>query len=211
MKLLEGGLVRRPPPPAPRTDSDPLGDLVPAALGGDAMKLARLIEAVTPAVLGVVRAVLGARHADVPDVAQESLIAFRRALHAFRGDSTVTHYARQIALRVATSAQRRSLRRRSIDRRLPADEEARSGPWDEDPALRARRLDAFRELLASLPEAQAESLALRAVLGYSLGQIASETGAPVNTVRSRLRLALEGLRRRIQRDPALREILGDDS
>jgi RNA polymerase sigma factor (sigma-70 family) len=189
--------------------TDPLADLVAGAVAGDRVTLARLLGAVGPAVLGVVRSVLGPDHPDVADVAQEALLAIRGALRSFRGESSVTHYARRIALRIALSAQRRSLRRRKLDQAAaPPDPIATATDADDDPALRARRIAAFRGLMQELPAAQAESLAMRVALDYSLPQIAAETGAPVNTVRSRVRLALETLRRRIGRDPALREILG---
>jgi RNA polymerase sigma-70 factor, ECF subfamily len=186
---------------------DPLAALVERARAGDRAQLALLLRAVTPAVLAVVRAILGARNPDVADVAQDSLIAFEAALASFRKESTVTHYARRVALRVALSAQRRSLRRRSLDLANVDPEGAPSWSSPDDPALRAQRVAAFQQLLHELPPAQAESLALRAVLEYSLPQIAAETGAPINTVRSRVRLAIEALRRRVGRDPALREIL----
>jgi RNA polymerase sigma-70 factor (ECF subfamily) len=41
------------------------------------------------------------------------------------------------------------------------------------------------------------------VLGWSLEEVASATGVPVNTVRSRVRLAKEALRRRIEALPHL--------
>jgi RNA polymerase sigma-70 factor (ECF subfamily) len=46
------------------------------------------------------------------------------------------------------------------------------------------------------------------MLGWSLEEIAQTSGAPVNTVRSRLRLAKEALRRKIVADPVLAEELG---
>jgi DNA-directed RNA polymerase specialized sigma24 family protein len=48
---------------------------------------------------------------------------------------------------------------------------------------------------------------MRVVLGRSIEEIAQETDAPVNTVRSRLRLAKEALRLRIETDPSLGELL----
>jgi RNA polymerase sigma-70 factor (ECF subfamily) len=48
---------------------------------------------------------------------------------------------------------------------------------------------------------------LRVVLDYSLDQVAAATGAPINTVRSRVRLAREKLRQRIEDDPALLDVL----
>jgi RNA polymerase sigma-70 factor (ECF subfamily) len=41
------------------------------------------------------------------------------------------------------------------------------------------------------------------VLGWTLEEVALATGAPVNTVRSRVRLAKEALRRRIEANPRL--------
>ena len=68
-------------------------------------------------------------------------------------------------------------------------------------------LAAFRRLLDELPEGQAECLAYRVLLEYSLPQIAREIGVPVNTVRSRVRLARNHLRDRILGDPALSALL----
>ena len=48
---------------------------------------------------------------------------------------------------------------------------------------------------------------MRVVLGWSLEEIAAHTQVPVNTVRSRLRLAKEAMRRRIEADAALVEAL----
>jgi RNA polymerase sigma-70 factor (ECF subfamily) len=58
-------------------------------------------------------------------------------------------------------------------------------------------------MLAELPAGQGETLALRVVLGSSIKEIAEATQVPVNTVRSRLRLAKEALRKRIEEDPTL--------
>jgi DNA-directed RNA polymerase specialized sigma24 family protein len=71
-----------------------------------------------------------------------------------------------------------------------------------------------RALLDDLPEEQAEALALRFMLGWSLIEISEASGAPVNTVRSRLRLAKEALRRRVEADAALADEFdrrGDES
>jgi RNA polymerase sigma-70 factor (ECF subfamily) len=71
-----------------------------------------------------------------------------------------------------------------------------------------RRTELVRNLLEHIPSEQAEALAMRTMLGWSLEEISRASGAPVNTVRSRLRLAKEALRRNIESDPALAEELG---
>jgi RNA polymerase sigma-70 factor (ECF subfamily) len=69
----------------------------------------------------------------------------------------------------------------------------------------ARRRVAVRALLDELPDEQSEALALRFMLGWSLADIAEVSAAPLNTVRSRIRLAKEALRRHIKGDPGLTE------
>ena len=44
---------------------------------------------------------------------------------------------------------------------------------------------------------------MRVVLGCSLPEVAQATGVPVNTVRSRIRLAREHIKARIESDPRL--------
>jgi RNA polymerase sigma factor (sigma-70 family) len=191
---------------------DPLVALLLDANAGDRESLTRLLRATAPAVLGVVRMILGSDNPDVPDIAQESLMAVKDALRTFRHESTVLQYARQVAVRTALSARRgRRARDRLLERyRLESAIRPVVGPMN-DPALRARRTAAFRRLLDDLPDEQAETFALRVVLDYSLDQVAAATGVPINTVRSRVRLAREKLRTRIEADPALLEMLRGDA
>ncbi len=194
---------------------DPLAALLLDANAGDRESLTRLLRATAPAVLGVVRMILGSDNADVPDIAQESLMAVKDALRTFRHESTVLQYARQIAVRTALSARRGRRARDRLLERYRVESAIRPGfepigPMN-DPALRARRTAAFRRLLDDLPDEQAETFALRVVLDYSLDQVAAATGVPINTVRSRVRLARDKLRTRIEADPALLEMLRGDA
>lgn len=187
---------------------DPLAPLLEDAKAGDREKLGRILEATAPAVLSVVRMIMGSDNPDVPDVAQESLLAVKDALRAFRGEASVMQYARQVAVRTALSARRgRNARDRLLERYRRESATQEEAEAETDPVLRARRTAAFRLLLDDLPDEQAETFALRVVLDYSLDQVAAATGAPVNTVRSRVRLAREKLKQRIERDPELLDIL----
>jgi RNA polymerase sigma-70 factor, ECF subfamily len=69
----------------------------------------------------------------------------------------------------------------------------------------AGRLDAeaVRSALRSLPEAQREALELAYFSGLTQQEIAERTGAPLGTVKSRVRLGLDGMRRSILGEPAL--------
>jgi RNA polymerase sigma-70 factor (ECF subfamily) len=189
---------------------DLLATLIVAAGGGDAQATRRLLDALAKPVLRVVKTVLGVSHPDVEDAAQESLIAFVRALPAFRGDCGAAHYAARIAVRTSMAWRRRAPPASPAPADEASDPPERAAEGD-DPAAESeasQRRELLRRLLENLPEVQAEALVLRIVLGYSMQEVAEASGAPLNTVRSRLRLAKEALRRRIEEDPTLAEDLG---
>jgi RNA polymerase sigma-70 factor (ECF subfamily) len=164
----------------------------------------KLLEIVAPRVARVVRAVMGSGHPEVEDAAQLALIGFVQALPSFRGECDPSQFAARIAVRTAGAVRRRSRSRGgSEDRGVDVDN--LEAPRLEIDAARRREL--IRSLLDSLPEEQGEVLVLRVMLGWALKEIADASGAPLNTVRSRLRLAKEAVRRRIAEDPALAESL----
>jgi RNA polymerase sigma-70 factor (ECF subfamily) len=182
-------------------------DLTGRASAGDLLATQEFLEMVTPLVARVVTGVLGGGHADLDDVVQQSLIAILRALPAFRGDCHPLGYASRIAFRTALRARRRThldVTRRQVLARLSSHEQA---PMPSHEASGEARRRLLRELLDDIPEEQAETLTLRVVLGWSLDEIARATNAPVNTVRSRVRLAKEALRRRIEAAPDLASLL----
>jgi RNA polymerase sigma factor (sigma-70 family) len=98
---------------------------------------------------------------------------------------------------------KRDVNRREVLGQLGPSEDCAPDHSDD---LGSRRRDLLRELLEDLPEEQAEALTLRVVMGWSLDEVARASGAPVNTVRSRVRLAKEALRARIAAHPALAEL-----
>jgi RNA polymerase sigma factor (sigma-70 family) len=195
------------PLPAP-VASDRLLGAVQAAQEGDAAALDEVLAYLAPPLLRAVRALLGPKNPDLEDVVQEALIAVVDALPSFRGDCTLLHFAIRIAARRATSTRRRA---RSVlgwleqlARRERPLVDGPATPRDETIAERRRSL--LCTLLGELPDAQSDSLVLRVALGYSIEEVAAVTRAPVNTVRSRLRLAKEALRRRIDADPRWTEL-----
>ena len=185
-----------------------LDDLVPLVLAGNRDAARTLLKNTAPAILQVVRGVLGTGHPDLEDVAQEAAIALVSALRSFRGECGVLHFACRVAVFTSLAARRRlEVRMRWADDRAPESTGGSDSHLPSSEYLAARRRSALRELLRDLPEAQAETLVLSAVLGYSPQEIARITGAPANTVRSRLRLAKIALRDRIKTDPELTETL----
>jgi RNA polymerase sigma-70 factor (ECF subfamily) len=192
---------------------DPLADLAARAAHGDEIAMRHLLQSIASSLLAAVRAVVGRSAPDVEDIAQETMVAFVQALPAFRAECSVNHYVSRIAVRTAVAARKRRVVREtradSLENEGGIGEQFAASPGEE--AWAARRRGALRSLLDELPEIQAETFALRVALGYSMLEVAEATGAPVNTVRSRLRLAKEALRRRIDQDPALAEVLGGES
>jgi RNA polymerase sigma factor (sigma-70 family) len=150
-----------------------------------------------------------------------------QGLASFRGESTVMHFARSIALRRSLD-QRRKRARRAPEVTLNPEDPSSHEDLDaagssgavlvstaRSPAasvLAERRRDAFRRLLGELRPEQAEAFAQRVLFGYSKEEIARETNVSIETVKSRLRLAKGALRSRIKDDPALSELaeLNDD-
>jgi RNA polymerase sigma-70 factor (ECF subfamily) len=188
-------------------DAD-VGEITRLAAAGDTSATARLLRIVAPEMLRVVRGVMGPYSSDVEDAFQQSLVALIQALPAFRGECAPAGYACRIAFRTALGMRKRSHLARtrydtSTDTDLFPDSDAPGTPSDA-----RRRTELVRGLLDQIPAEQAEALAMRTMLGWSIEEIAQASGAPVNTVRSRLRLAKEALRRNIEADPSLADELG---
>jgi RNA polymerase sigma factor (sigma-70 family) len=186
--------------------------LARAAAQGDSAATGQLLRALAPRLGRVVRAVLGGGHPDLDDAIQQSLIGLVQALPAFRGDCEPIGYATIIAVRTAVAARKRS--RTDQARRedgVEADLMEAHAPSPGEEAAATRRKELLRGLLDDLPSEQAEALAMRVVLGWSIKEIASHSGAPLNTVRSRLRLAKEALKSRIELDADLADALGMDT
>lgn len=185
--------------------------LARAASQGDERATKELLDALTPRIARVVAVVLGSSHPDVDDVTQLALIAFTQALPRFRAECEPPHYASRIAVRTAVNARRRywAMRARHDDMSDVETQETGS-PTPQEDAMAERRRQIIRDLLAVIPPEQAEALALRVVLGWSLEEIAEAADAPLNTIKSRLRLAKEALRRKIEGDATMRDELGVD-
>ncbi len=160
--------------------------------------------------LRAVRRVLARRTEDVEDVVQEAMQAFADALPGFRGQCTVLHFAWRVAVLTALANRRRlDLRARwaaaSPDGH-PIEESAAPSSGADAALLRGRR-EALSALLDELPPDQAEVLILHAAYGFTIDELARAVGRPVETIRSRLRLAKQGLRDRIDASPDLTDML----
>ena len=188
---------------APVRQLHSLESLIERAVRGDTAATGLLLKQLAPSMIRAARSLLGSTHADVDDVVQQSLIGLVQALPAFRGECSLQHFSARIVARTALA-----FRRRAAIRSERADAEVDVDSFGVEPSQDAsvdaeRRRVRVRERSGKLPEEQAETLALRVVLGFSLEEVAEATGVPLNTVRSRVRLAKTALKRRIEANPAL--------
>lgn len=142
----------------------------------------------------------------VEDAIQDALLSLMHALPSFRRDCSIRRYANRIAARTALHARSRDRAVRQREARFCMDERA-PAYIDGRQDLQHRRKVFVHRMFDELPQAQAEVLALRFLLGYSLEEVAEAVNAPVNTVRSRIRLAKEAMRTHLDIDPALLEHL----
>lgn len=189
---------------------DPLRHLAAAAITGNLDAERTLLVSMGPALLKVVRGVLGSAASDVEDTLQESMVAVHLALPGFRGECTTLHFACRIAVQTAMNARRRAGYRTKHTPNTAPSELAELASLDLSPAdlvAAERRREALRQLLHELPDPQAEVLALHVLLGYTVEEVAAATAVPTNTVRSRLRNGLAKLRVRVRSDGALLEAI----
>jgi RNA polymerase sigma factor (sigma-70 family) len=188
---------------------DPFVSLARRAAEGDPAAIRELVMELGGPMLRTVRRVLGSRHPDAEDVAQEAVMGLLSALQRFRGDCTVTHFAHQVALRRALHARRSfKARGRETDLDLDAEWEGTDGaPSPLEAAISRERRRVVRSLLDQLPEPTAEALASHFMLGYTVEEIATTLDVSPNTIWSRLKLGKQALKRALACDARLSDLL----
>jgi len=185
---------------APGHEGEGPGRFVAPAVAGDRAALHDLLSALAPSVLATTRRILRER-ADAEEAAQECLIALVRDLPSLREPRAVIAFATRAASRVAVRARRR--RDLELSRRAELEPTHASAPSPAAVLSSQERAERLLRVLDRLPEEQAETLVLRYVVGYEPAEIAAAMQTPVNTVRSRVRLARLALARELEGDPEL--------
>jgi RNA polymerase sigma-70 factor (ECF subfamily) len=142
-------------------------------------------------VLGVVRD---------PELASDVLQAtFAKAVehgHTARTE-TLKGWLFRVAYHEAITARRRSQTQEQAHRKLTACWVA-EGERPEDPLIRRETVDAVRRALEELPAEQRRVVWSRLYEDKTFATIAAESGVPLGTVLTRMRLALEKLRRSLR-------------
>ena len=182
-----------PVAPASRTASED-SDLVERLRGGDRDALATLYDRYSRLAFGLAYRIVG-EAADAEDVVQESFLAlWRRADRLDPGRGTVRPYLLTIVHRRAVDVLRRRSGRpvRALDLMEPlpatAPDPIELASLAEDRAL-------VRRALQELPSDQRQAIQLVYFGGLTVAEMAQQEEIPVGTAKSRLRLALERMRR----------------
>ena len=141
------------------------------------------------------------------DLLQEVFLRVVRNAHSYRPKARFTTWLYTIARNLAIDQTRKARHQRtlSLDQPIGNNEEgmsyldmvpARGRPSDEQLVGRDFAISLYRALDA-IPGEQREVFLLRQYHAMPFKEIAQVVGAPLNTVKSRMRYALEGLRLRL--------------
>lgn len=140
---------------------------------------------------------------DPEDLAQSALAELLRNLPKFRAEGSFEGWARRCCIRSMWATIRSGRARRSRDARYGADRpvtDARDPDAEIDREQLRRRL---ADHLSTFDPDKRIVLVLRLAQGLSVKEIASRVDAPVETVRTRLRVGKKRLAARLADDPAL--------
>jgi RNA polymerase sigma-70 factor (ECF subfamily) len=168
--------------------------------------LAELYDRYATLLLAVTRRILGAT-GDAEEVLQESF--FQVWLQADRYDPSRSSVSTWLVLVARSRALDRLRARRTRERTAeaagqePPPPEPSSGA--ESRVLHVERRRRVRSALAELPEEQREVLELAFFGGLSQSEIASRTGAPLGTVKTRALLGMKKLRQALREE--VRELM----
>jgi RNA polymerase sigma-70 factor, ECF subfamily len=136
------------------------------------------------------------------DLAQDCWLRFIGAVPRWKDGGRFKSWLYAVARNLATDAARRAAHRdhhplaATARGRRPGDEDgdAPACAPEGDVLLRS----ALQRAITALPDEQREVFLLREYEGITFAEIAEITGAPLPTVKSRMRYALEALRRSLQ-------------
>lgn len=176
---------------------DPFADLVEAVANArDREAFAALYDHFAPRINSYLLR-LGTDNGSAEELTQEVMVTLWRKAALF--DRTKSSTATWI-YRIARN-RRIDLSRRDRSALLDPEEPALQPAPAEEPDARVdarTREELVRQALAELPAEQVELVRLAFFEGLSHSEIATETGLPLGTVKSRIRLAFTRLRRELE-------------
>ncbi|HZM75578.1 MAG TPA: RNA polymerase sigma factor [Candidatus Limnocylindrales bacterium] len=174
--------------------ADELSDAIHAALAGRDDGFRTLYRVVQPGLLRYLKVLVGP---DAEDVASETWLQVVRDLRSFKGDGDAfRRWAVTIGRHRAMDHLRRNQRRPSIAMPVEALTELTGADDTEIAAIETLTTEVALELIASLPQDQAEAVLLRVVVGLDAQSAAQVLGKRSGAVRT---AAYRGLKRLAER------------
>jgi len=146
--------------------------------------------------------------AQAEDVTQETFLRLVKGADAYERQAKFTTWLYTIARNLCVDAARRGKHRKAASLDAPVGDEdggaslldfVADGGAAVDRQAQSRELGLrLRQAIESLPDEQREIFLLREVADLQFNEIASVIGCPENTVKSRMRYALEKLREALE-------------
>jgi RNA polymerase sigma-70 factor, ECF subfamily len=167
--------------------------LMLAFKSGDARAFEALVRRHRTPVFNFILRYVGLR-SRAEDLLQETWLKVVRGAQDYQPKARFTTWVYTIARNLCVDSARKESYRAADS----LDQPAKNGE-DDGRALAETMADGqlLEKALQSLPEEQREVFVLREFSGVPFKDIAAVTGVPENTVKSRMRYALEGLRKRL--------------
>ncbi len=180
--------------------------LMLAYKSGDARAFSTLVQRHRAAVFNFILRYVGHRQR-AEDLLQETWLKVVRNSSEYQPKARFTTWVFTVARNLCVDNARKERFRKtsSLDGPVGSDDERSLGELlpDDNAPLPDRAADSVRvrplieQALTALPDEQREVFLLREYQGIAFKEIAEVTGVNENTVKSRMRYALEGLRKRL--------------
>jgi RNA polymerase sigma-70 factor (ECF subfamily) len=177
-------------------------ELMLAFRAGDARAFELLVQRHRAPVFNFILRFAGQR-ARAEDILQETWLKVVRGAVSYEAKAKFTTWLYTVARNLCVDSSRKESYRQTdsldaqdqVDGQAPIERAADGHVNPERDAHHARVRPLLEKALAALPAEQREVFVLREYSGIPFKDIAHVTGVPENTVKSRMRYALEGLRR----------------
>ncbi|MDX1777737.1 MAG: RNA polymerase sigma factor [Thermodesulfobacteriota bacterium] len=152
---------------------------------------------------------IGESGAQAEDLLQDIFLKVVKASKRYEPSAKFTTWLYQIARNGCIDHFRKMKHRKTTSLSQPIDREedltiestiANNDPSPEKSARITEITGLLQEALKTLPEEQREVFLMREDLNLSFAEIAESIGCPINTAKSRMRYALEHLRKTLKRE-----------
>ena len=164
--------------------ADPDGSAIQSYLAGNKESFNELVDKYERPIYNLAYRMTG-NATDAADVTQEIFIHLHRKLHSFRGDAAFSTWFYRLATNCCKDWLRKESRRApavEIDETLLSDGGTGPGQIYEQKELREQ----VQSAILALPDDQRIAIILHDLQGYNYEAIATITGVPIGTVKSRL-------------------------